>query len=56
MISQTPKSLGYCWETGELEDHVKVDDGLDKPFYLPFDLCSTPEVSDSKFYHPLRTI
>ncbi|KAN0090555.1 hypothetical protein V8E51_019134 [Hyaloscypha variabilis] len=43
MSSQTPKSLGYYWETGEVEDHVKIDDGLEKPFYLPLDLCSTPQ-------------
>ncbi|KFY14081.1 hypothetical protein V492_02861 [Pseudogymnoascus sp. VKM F-4246] len=24
---QTPKDLGHCWETGQLEDHVKIDDG-----------------------------
>jgi len=44
MSSQTPKSLGNYWETGEVEDHVKIDDGLEKPFYLPLDLCSTPQV------------
>ena len=47
--SQTPKSLGYCWETGELEDHVKIDDGLEKPFYLPLDLCSSPQVKSTQF-------
>jgi hypothetical protein len=42
-----PKDLGYFWETGQLEDRVKVDDGLEKPFYLPIDLCSTPEVTSN---------
>jgi hypothetical protein len=45
LSSHTPKALGYCWETGQLEGHVKVDDGLDQPFYLPIDLCSTPKVT-----------
>ncbi|KAH8749296.1 hypothetical protein BGZ57DRAFT_969057, partial [Hyaloscypha finlandica] len=43
LSSKTPKDLGYSWETGQLEDRVKVDDGLEKPFYLPIDLCSTPK-------------
>ncbi len=53
LCSQTPKDLGYCWETGQLEDHVKIDDGLEKPFYLPLDLCSTPEVIMTSFIHHL---
>ncbi|KAE9365771.1 hypothetical protein N431DRAFT_516548 [Stipitochalara longipes BDJ] len=32
MSTQTPQ-----------EDHVKIDDGLEKLFYLPFDLCSSPQ-------------
>jgi hypothetical protein len=47
LSSKTPKDLGYSWETGQLEDHVKVDDGLEKPFYLPIDLCSTPKVTSN---------
>jgi hypothetical protein len=50
MSSQTPKALGYCWETDQLEDHVKVDDGLEKPFYLPMDLCSTPKATSNTMY------
>ncbi|KUJ08875.1 uncharacterized protein LY89DRAFT_328516 [Mollisia scopiformis] len=41
--SQKPKDLGYPWETGQTGEYVKIDDGLEKPFYLPFDLCSTPK-------------
>jgi hypothetical protein len=45
MTAQMPTSLGYFWETGELEDHIRIDDGLEKPFFLPLTLCSTPQVS-----------
>jgi hypothetical protein len=51
LSSQTPKELGYSWETGQLEDHVKVDDGLEKPFYLPLDLCSTLKVISNTVFH-----
>src|SRR6201999_2836549 len=45
--SQRPKELGFFWETGRLENHVVVDDGLGPVFYLPYDLCSTPKVTAS---------
>ena len=54
LSSQTPKHLGYSWETGQLEDHVKIDDGLEKPFYLPLDLCSTPEVILNSVIHLIQ--
>jgi hypothetical protein len=51
LSSQMPKELGYSWETDQLEDHVKIDDGLEKPFYLPLDLCSTPKVMSNAVIH-----
>lgn len=45
LISQIPKELGYPWEVGNIEDHIRVDDGLGPPFVLPRDLCSSPMVS-----------
>ncbi|KAH7419727.1 hypothetical protein BKA64DRAFT_24013 [Cadophora sp. MPI-SDFR-AT-0126] len=40
---EIPKQLGYHWEAGERERHLKIDDGLDEPFFIPLDLCSNPE-------------
>ncbi|OIW23549.1 hypothetical protein CONLIGDRAFT_686477 [Coniochaeta ligniaria NRRL 30616] len=45
LLSERPKELGYPWETGPPKDHVIIDDGLDRPFILPFDLCSTRQTS-----------
>ena len=44
LLSKRPKELGNPWETGTPKDHVAIDDGLERPFLLPLDLCSTPKV------------
>lgn len=43
LLSDRPKELGYPWETGSPKDHLIIDDGLEKPFILPLDFCSTPK-------------
>lgn len=43
-LSERPKEIGFPWEGGAPEDHVKVDDGLNTPYYVPIDLCRTPKV------------
>lgn len=43
--SQKPMELGYSWEIGQLEDHVKINDGLGATIFLSLDLCSTPKVT-----------
>lgn len=44
LMSKRPKELGYAWETGLPKDHLWIDDGLDPPFSLPLDFCTTPQV------------
>ncbi|KAF2276576.1 HET-domain-containing protein [Westerdykella ornata] len=43
-MTNKPKQLGYPWETGMLEDHLKIDDGLGAEYFLPVSLCETLEV------------
>lgn len=42
--SHLPRQMGYFWERGEMSEHVLVDDGMGQSFYLPWSLCSSPEV------------
>ena len=44
LVSGLPRDIGYPWDAGDPKDHVLVDDGLDPPFFLPRDFCSTPTV------------
>lgn len=43
-IENRPKELGFPWETDVPEDRLKVDDGLGAEYFLPVELCETPEV------------
>jgi hypothetical protein len=47
-----PKELGYPWETGMMEDQLKIDDGLGAEYLLPVELCETPEVISSVLSRP----
>lgn len=42
--SLKPKDLGYPWETGTPDQHIRIDDGLDPRYFLPLDFCSSPKV------------
>ncbi|PLB54916.1 hypothetical protein P170DRAFT_470351 [Aspergillus steynii IBT 23096] len=42
--SRITKALGYPWETGELGEHIRVDDGLGHQYILPLDWCSSQQI------------
>ncbi|KAF2731935.1 hypothetical protein EJ04DRAFT_358462 [Polyplosphaeria fusca] len=48
-INRDPKSQvqvrdhGFPWETGTPQDHLRIDDGLGAEYFLPVELCETPE-------------
>lgn len=43
-MGNRPKELGFPWEIGVPEDHLRIDDGLGAEYFLPVELCETPEV------------
>jgi hypothetical protein len=47
-----PKELGFTWETGAPERQLKVDDGLGAEYFLPVELCTTPEVNSPLLSRP----